>query len=193
MLAAGLAYGLAGLPRQRWFAVALIFSFFGVLLPLIGIVAGRWLSDALGAAIAYLAGGFLIVVGLRALGDVFLSRTEDAASSSLSLEARAVVLTGCVVALDNLAVGLALGVAPFRLGPILGYLAIQSFVATLLGLVLGQRLGSRLGPGAEALGARYSSCTASCSSSRPPSASALADAFGSDRNQDQGDSPNQRS
>jgi manganese efflux pump family protein len=152
VLAAGLAYGLAGLPRQRWFAVALIFSFFGVLMPLIGIGAGRWLSDAFGAAIAYLAGAFLIVVGLRALGDVFLSSADDAGSSSLSLEPRAVILTGCVVALDNLAVGLALGVAPFRLGPILGYLAIQSFVATLLGLVLGQRLGSRLGPGAEALG-----------------------------------------
>jgi putative Mn2+ efflux pump MntP len=153
VFAAGLAYGLMGLPRQRWFAVALIFSFFGVLLPLIGIVAGRWLSDALGAAIAYLAGGLLIVVGLRALGDVFLANTRtDEGSSSLSLDARAVILTGCVVALDNLAVGLALGVAPVRLGPILGYLAIESFVATLLGLALGQRLGSRLGPGAEALG-----------------------------------------
>jgi hypothetical protein len=30
------------------------------------------------------------------------------------------VLTGCVVALDNLAVGLALGVTQIRLGPLLG-------------------------------------------------------------------------
>jgi putative Mn2+ efflux pump MntP len=152
VLAAGLAYGLAGLPRRRWFAVALIFSFFGVLMPLIGVVAGRWLSDTLGAAVAYLAGGFLIVVGLRALGEAFFGGRDEASSSSLSLEPRAIALTGCVVALDNLAVGLALGVAPVRLGPILGYLAIQSFVATLLGLALGQRLGSRLGPGAEAVG-----------------------------------------
>ncbi|MBV9354317.1 MAG: manganese efflux pump [Chloroflexi bacterium] len=152
VFAAGLAYGLAALPRQRWFAVALIFSFFGVLMPLIGIVAGRWLSDTLGAAIAYLAGGFLIVIGLRALGEVFLPGADHAASSSFSLEPRAIILTGCVVALDNLAVGLALGVAPVRLGPILGYLAVQSFVAAALGLALGQRLGSRLGPGASALG-----------------------------------------
>jgi manganese efflux pump family protein len=154
VFAAGLAYGLAGLPRTRWLTVALVFSFFGVLLPVVGILVGRWLNDALGAAVAYVAGAFLIVAGLRALGDLFLADDDDDQSrpSRLSLEPQAVALTGCVVALDNLAVGLTLGIVEIRLGPLLGYLALQAFVATLLGLALGRRLGARLGQHAEALG-----------------------------------------
>ncbi|MBV9327771.1 MAG: manganese efflux pump [Chloroflexi bacterium] len=150
IFAAGLAYGLAGLPRARWFTMALVFSFFSTLLPVVGILAARWLSDALGTAIAYLAGGFLIVTGLRALGSVFVAG-DGQQESKLSLEPGALAVTAFVVAVDNLAVGLALGILPIRLGALLGYLAVQSFVAALLGLALGQRLGTRLGTGAAAL------------------------------------------
>jgi putative Mn2+ efflux pump MntP len=149
--AAGIAYGLAGLPRARWFRVGLIFSFFGVLLPLVGILAGRWLSDALGAAVAYLAGAFLIVTGVRALGDAVLADDEGTRQSSLSLETQSVALTALAVALDTTAVGLALGLTQLRLGPVLGYLAVQAFVAVLLGLALGRRVGARLGRAAAAL------------------------------------------
>jgi putative Mn2+ efflux pump MntP len=150
IFAAGLAYGLAGLPRARWFTMALVFSFFSTLLPVLGIVAARWLTDALGAALAYLAGGFLIVTGLRALGSAFV-QADGEEESKLSLEPGAMAITAVVVALDNLAVGLALGILPIRLGALLGYLAVQSFVAALIGLALGQRLGTRLGSGASAL------------------------------------------
>ncbi|MBV9512034.1 MAG: manganese efflux pump [Caulobacteraceae bacterium] len=150
VFAAAIAYGLAGLPRSRWLGVAFVFTFFGVLLPLLGLLAGRWLTDALGSAVAFLAGGFLVVAGLRALGEVLLPGTHE--KSSVSLEPQAIALTACVVALDNLAVGLALGVSQLRLGPVLGYLAVQAFGASLLGLVLGVRLGARLGERAGALG-----------------------------------------
>jgi putative Mn2+ efflux pump MntP len=154
IFAAGIAYGLAGLPRSRWLRVSLVFSFLSTLLPLVGIVAGRWLSGALGDAVAYLAGGFLIVTGLRALGDAFLSDDDDESSKqgAISLEPQSIALTALVVALDNLAVGFAFGVLPIRIGPLLGYLAIQSFLAAVLGLFLGRTLGSRLGSGAAALG-----------------------------------------
>ena len=152
--AAGLAYGLAGMPRARWFTVALVFSFFGVLLPVVGILVSHWLTDALGEAVAYLAGGFLVVTGLRGLGDVFLAGpNRQGSEASLPLEPRAIALTAFVVSLDTLAVGLALGVVPIRLGPLLGYLAVQSFGAALLGLALGRRVGARLGWGAAALAA----------------------------------------
>jgi putative Mn2+ efflux pump MntP len=117
-LAAGVAYGpAAGLPRARWFTVALLFSFFGVLLPVVGILAGRCLIEVLGDAVAYLAGCFLIVTGVRGLGNVFVAdEDEGSGESSLSLEPQAVALTAFVVALDTLAVGLALAVVPIRLG-----------------------------------------------------------------------------
>jgi putative Mn2+ efflux pump MntP len=152
--AAGLAYGLAGLPRARSFTTALIFSFFGVLLPLLGIVSGRWLSVAFGAAVAYLAGGFLIVTGLRGIGDVFLSGADKGgAESSVPLDPQAVALAGLVVAIATLAVGLALGVTPGRPAPLLGYLAVQGFVAVLLGLAFGGRVGAQLGRKAAGLAA----------------------------------------
>jgi len=76
--------------RDDWFLVGLIFSFFGVLLPLVGILAARWLSYALGTAVAYLAGASVIVTGVRAVGDVLLADDEGTRQLSLSLETQSI-------------------------------------------------------------------------------------------------------
>ena len=152
VFAAGLAYGLSGLRRQRWIATAVIFSLFGIALPLIGIVAGRWLSDALGAAAGIIAAIVLIGVGVRALVETYLGRAQEATDDpKLSHDLRSISVIGLIVALDAMAVGFALAVADINIGAVLAAFAVQTFCVTLLGLALGTRLGSRLGQGAEAL------------------------------------------
>jgi putative Mn2+ efflux pump MntP len=82
--------------------------------------------------------------------------------SKISLEPGAMAIRAVVVALDNLAVGLALRILPIRFGALLGYLAVQSCVVALIWLALGRRLGTRVGNGAAALAGECSSCMALC-------------------------------
>jgi putative Mn2+ efflux pump MntP len=147
VFAGGLALGIAGLPRPRWTRTAVVFACVGVVLLALGVLAGRLLSDTLGSVASYLAGGLLLVLGLRAVGDVVLGGYDEG-SSSRPLDPRSVLLTGFVVSLDKLAVGVAMAVVEVSLGPVLAYFAVQGFVATLAGLALGGRLGSRLGDAA---------------------------------------------
>jgi putative Mn2+ efflux pump MntP len=147
VFAGGLALGIAGLPRPRWTRTAAAFALFGVVLLALGVLFGRLLSDTLGSVASYLAGGLLLVLGLRAIGDVILGGYDDE-STPRSLDPKSVLLTGLVVSLDKLAVGVALAVVEVSLGPVLAYFAVQGFLATLAGLWLGKRLGSRLGDAA---------------------------------------------
>ena len=59
------------------------------------------------------------------------------------------LLAGLSVSLDELAVGVSLGVLGAPPGFAFAYIAVQAFVLTFVGLALGQRLGARLGERAE--------------------------------------------
>jgi putative Mn2+ efflux pump MntP len=121
-----------------------VFACFGVIFLTTGILLGRLLDDTAGRYAKYIAGGLLLVLGIRAIIDVFRGGYDDEGPAR-SLEPRAVIITGLVVSLDKLAVGLALAVADVRIAPVIVYLAIQGAVATWIGLALGTRLGTRLG------------------------------------------------
>jgi putative Mn2+ efflux pump MntP len=150
VFAGGLAVGIAGLPRPRWLRTAVAFACLASTLLALGVLGGRLLSDTLGNVASYLAGGALLVIGLRSLADVFIF-VSDEEPPPPSLDPKSVLTTGLVVSLDKLAVGVSLAVVEVRLGPVLIYIAVQSFLVTLLGLFLGTRLGSRLGDAAHAL------------------------------------------
>jgi putative Mn2+ efflux pump MntP len=118
VFAGGLALGIAGLPRPRWTRTAAVFACFGVVLLALGDLFGRLLSDTLGNIASYLAGGLLLLLGLRAVLDV-VRGGYDEGSSRRSLDPRSVMLTGLVVSLDKLAVGVALAVVDVSLAPVL--------------------------------------------------------------------------
>src|SRR5262245_55642388 len=147
VFAGGLALGIAGLPRSRWVSTAVVFAIFGVTLLAAGVLLERLLDDSLGTIAKYLAGGLLIAIGVHAIGDVWRGGYVDEGPKR-SLEPRAVVMTGLIVSVDKLAVGIAMAVVDVRLGPVLVYLAVQGFAATWIGLTLGTRLGERLGDAA---------------------------------------------
>jgi putative Mn2+ efflux pump MntP len=104
VFAGGLALGIAGLPSPRWTRTAAVFAGFGVVLLALGVLIGRLLSDTLGSVASYLAGGLLLILGLRAVGDVILGG-HDEGSNARSAEPKSALLAGLVVSLDKLAGG----------------------------------------------------------------------------------------
>ncbi len=153
-LAVALGLGLGGLPRTRWLRVGLVFACFEGLMPIVGLLLGQGLGARLGAFATYAAAGILLVLGgleiREALQDDDDDDDDDVPSRAAMAERpRALLLAGLSVSLDELAVGLALGVLHVPLGPALAYIALQAFVLTFSGLALGTRLGARLGERAE--------------------------------------------
>jgi putative Mn2+ efflux pump MntP len=143
----GLDYGVAGLPRQRWARTAAAFSAVGVALLTAGLPFGEALNNAFGDAASYLAGLGLLAIGLKAVWDVVSGEQEDEieALDDPPAAQRPLALTAVMVSLDKLAIGISLAVADLSLGPVLIYVAVLCFVATLAGLSVGTRLGARLG------------------------------------------------
>ncbi len=149
-LAVALGLGLGGLPRRRWLQVGLVFALFEGGMPVVGLLIGGSLSTVLGDWAGIAAGLLLIVLGGLSIREA-LGNDDDAAPvpGAEALDNRRLLLTGLTVSLDELAVGFSLGVLRVPLGPALGYIALQAFALTALGLALGSRLGARLGPRAE--------------------------------------------
>jgi manganese efflux pump family protein len=145
-LAVAVGLGLAGLARSRWASVGFTFALFEGLMPLVGLVIGRGLTNELGALAGYVAAGVLIVVGLLTVREA-LSGDED--KITVIPEGHRLLLTGLSVSLDEVAVGFSLGTLRVPLVPALIYVGAQAFVFTFIGLSMGRRIGARLGEMAE--------------------------------------------
>jgi putative Mn2+ efflux pump MntP len=134
--AATLALGGQTSPRRR-LPVALIFASWGGLFPMLGILLGRSVLRAVeayatlaGSAVLVLLGAWTIVSGLR--GGSGSRRKKIVQSIS------ALALLGMTLSLDNLVVGVALGLhgaAPLVIGAMV---ATMVFVSSFTGLLLGR-------------------------------------------------------
>lgn len=152
-LAVSLGLGLSGLPRPQWRRVGLTFAFFEGIMPIAGLAIGRGLSHAVGIWAGDIAAGLLILVGVLAIREAISDDDGDADHDEdpepPNLRGAKLALTGLSVSLDELAVGFSLGALHAPVGPAIGYIAVQAFALTFVGLSLGQRVGRRLGDRAE--------------------------------------------
>jgi putative Mn2+ efflux pump MntP len=140
------ALAVAGLSRAQRNRTWLALTVSETAMPVAGILVGRPLA-AIGNVVDYLAAAVLLVFAVRML--------RDSADDVRALGARlqhgmlATVVLALSVGLDELAIGLALGVLRAPVAPVIAVIAIQSATISLLGLRLGERVGERWREGAE--------------------------------------------
>jgi manganese efflux pump family protein len=142
-LAATLALGSRTSSRRR-LPVALIFAFWGGLFPIVGILLGRTLLGAVetyatlvGSATLVLLGAWIIVSALRGGSG---ARRKKIVGSFYAL-----AMLGMTLSLDNLVVGVALGLhgaAPLVIGILV---ASMVFLSSLTGLIVGRKGFERWG------------------------------------------------
>ena len=146
VFAAGLVFGLAGLGRSRWLAIAAGFAAIGGILVAAGMLLGEALEGATGKIAMYVAGVVLLAIGLRGIKH---GLPTEGIKPIPVLTTQKMLTTMIAVAVDKFAVGLSFAVleAPFAL--LTAIVAGQAFVAVLIGLWLGKRFGSRAGDFAE--------------------------------------------
>jgi putative Mn2+ efflux pump MntP len=63
ILAVALGLGIKGVPRTQWMRLGVTFALFAGLMPAIGLLIGRSVSDALGDAMNHIAGAMLLALG----------------------------------------------------------------------------------------------------------------------------------
>jgi manganese efflux pump family protein len=148
--AASAALGIIGITARRRLLFGLVFACFEGGAPLAGLLLGIVIGDVIGGAAEYVA-----VAALLGLGAYLLLGDEDAEQGRLRALARAtgpaVLAAGVLVSLDELAVGLTLGLLDVPLVPALAAIALQAIVMSQIGFAVGAKVGARAVEGAERL------------------------------------------
>jgi putative Mn2+ efflux pump MntP len=122
--------------------ISLIFVLFEGGMPLIGLVLGAVLARGIGQVADYAAGAAVIAIGAWML----LASDEDEEEKASRLTASrglALIGLGISISLDELAIGVTIGLAHLPIIAVIVTIALQAFVAAQLGLAVGARIGER--------------------------------------------------
>jgi putative Mn2+ efflux pump MntP len=131
--------------------VSLLFVIFEAGMPLVGLAAGGGLARVIGATADYLAGAAVIGVGVWMLasgGD-----DGDRAGRLSGVRGLAWIALGISISTDELAIGFSLGLVRLPVVPVIVAIAVQTLVASQLGLALGAVVGERFRERAEQVAA----------------------------------------
>lgn len=155
--AAALGMGMSsGANARSRLEVGIVFGVFEGGMPVLGLLLGHGVARNLGTAAKPVGGILLGVLGCVAIVRELLARRRSAprvvASDESGRRVLRLLLTGAVLALDNLVVGFALGTYHVSLAVAAILIGAVSVVLSLLGLEIGGRLGTRLGPYGDLVG-----------------------------------------
>ena len=139
-LAISIALGLRGFAPWR---PALTFALFEGLMPIVGIVLGRFVGGRFETAAVLLGGIILIGLGIQSIREVSEVEEEIKRASFASL--RSALLVGLAISTDELAIGFPIGASRLPIPTLLTAIAVQAFFVAVLGIATGNRLGSDLG------------------------------------------------
>lgn len=139
-LAIAIALGFRGMEPFR---PAVLFTFFEMVMPLIGILLGRWVGGRFELVAPIIGGLILIAVGIHAFREAG-EEGEDA--SKLSFDSiRGAALAGLAISTDELAVGFPMGTSGLPIPPLIFAIGLQALIATVAGVLFGRKVGSALG------------------------------------------------
>ncbi|WP_042354379.1 manganese efflux pump MntP family protein [Bacillus rubiinfantis] len=144
----GLGMGMYKLRLRKILHIGIIIGLFHVLMPLIGIFAGKLLSDQFGALASWLGGLLLIILGVQ----MIWSSLKKEAESMITPVGFGLWLFALSVSLDSFSVGLTLGIYGAKTMLVIICFGIVATVLTWAGLLLGRKVRGWLGAYSEALG-----------------------------------------
>jgi len=144
----GLGMGMFRLSLRQIFKIGIMIGIFHVWMPLVGMIAGRFLSDQFGAIASYLGGGLLILLGIQMIRSSFKEDEE----SLIAPVGKGLLFFAFGVSLDSFSAGLTLGIYGAKTLLVLICFGAVATILTWAGLLLGRRVQGWLGQYSEALG-----------------------------------------
>jgi manganese efflux pump family protein len=153
--AAAIGIGVTGVDAGTRLRVGLIFGIFEAGMPILGLLLGHSLAQALGSAAHWIGAALLIATGgytvLQAIRGQAREEHQPAAEANQPRTGQLLV-TGIALSIDNLAVGFALGAYHVNIAAAAVIIGAVSVTLSLAGLELGDRLGTKVGKRGELIG-----------------------------------------
>lgn len=144
----GLGMGMFTLRLRQIFKIGITIGLFHVWMPLLGMMAGRFLSEKFGAFAGYAGGVLLLVLGVQMIWSSF----KEEESSFMTPVGIGLLIFALGVSLDSFSVGLTLGIYKAKAAAVLVCFGIAATLLTWAGLLIGRKVQGWLGRYSEALG-----------------------------------------
>lgn len=144
----GLGMGMFQIRLRQIFKIGITIGLFHVLMPLLGMLTGQFLSERFGEVAAVIGGGLLLALGLQMIWSGFRNK-EDSLITPVGI---GLLLFSLSVSLDSFSVGLTLGIYGAKIVLVLICFGVGACLLTWLGLLLGRKVQGFLGTYSEALG-----------------------------------------
>jgi putative Mn2+ efflux pump MntP len=138
-LAVSLALGALGQWERRWRIVS-VFALFEFSMPLIGILIGRRVAESLALGLGWLAPVLLIGFGLWAGYEALRPGRDEERLAARVASLKGLVLLSASLSLDNLMIGLSLGLSGYSPLTVSATICAFSVVFALFGLRAGRSL-----------------------------------------------------
>ncbi|UHA75649.1 manganese efflux pump MntP [Paenibacillus sp. 481] len=144
-----LGIGMRGVRHIYALRVSFVIGMFHILMPLIGILTGVYMTAVLGNMTTFAAGGLLIMLGIHML----YSSLKGSSSDWIDISTLGgMFLFAASVSVDAFSVGVSLGLYRSDLWLTICAFGLFGGLMSVLGLMLGNRIGQRLGEYGEAAG-----------------------------------------
>lgn len=144
----GLGMGMIRLKLRQIFYISLTIGLFHILMPLVGMMIGKFLSHTLGTIATLIGGGLLIFLGSQMIYTSFKKEDEPL----ITPVGFGLFIFAISVSLDSFSVGLSLGIYGARTIVTILLFGIVSMVLTWIGLMVGKRFQGWVGKYSETLG-----------------------------------------
>ncbi|WP_071393277.1 manganese efflux pump MntP [Bacillus tuaregi] len=143
-----LGMGMYKLRLRQVFKIGITIGIFHIFMPLLGMVAGRFLSEQFGEIAVYIGGALLLILGVQMIWSS-LAKEEGSLITPVGF---GLILFALSVSLDSFSVGLSLGIYGAQTLLVLACFGAGATILSWTGLLIGRRVQDWLGKYSEVLG-----------------------------------------
>ncbi|KMK78265.1 manganese efflux pump MntP family protein [Alkalihalobacillus pseudalcaliphilus] len=136
-----LGMGMLGLRLKRIFIIGIVIGLFHIIMPLLGMATGVWMSSLLGVITVYIGGALLLLIGIQMIYSSFRSEEE----AMIKPVGFGLIVFSLSVSLDSFSAGLSFGMIGAKTALTVLCIGLFSMVFAWIGLILGSRLKHMIG------------------------------------------------
>lgn len=143
-----LGMGMYELRLRQIFKIGITVGIFHIFMPLLGMIAGRFLSQQFDTIAMYIGGGLLFILGVQMIWSSLGKESE----SIITPTGIGLLIFALSVSLDSFSVGLTLGIYGAQTILVLICFGAGAAILSWLGLLIGRHVQGWLGKYSEVLG-----------------------------------------